>query len=277
MMRYMIFILLLVLSSSFGRAHYTVSWAEEWCVTLDCWEGLDVPEGFVDDLVSPGGGQLRAYLAELPKGEGIQIVKAWEVVVKANLPAVIRQNPGDLEKVSTYLVSTSKTADNLVAELIGNTKTAGGSVRSWLDIVPNGGGAKIGSKGDYVQRESGEVIYRTVSESDYNQLLVSGKMPATKETSTSPLQAFSEDYDGILFKYYVDLGTIDNLLTIGRTDGSGLVAAQFGDMPQAVSGWINEFVRFKKEGTQVNIQLGRGPGIDVFNENLIAFERVVSP
>jgi hypothetical protein len=205
------------------------------------------------------------------------MVRAWEVVLNANLPQAIRRNPVDLEKISSHLASTGKTTDNLVAELAGNAKTASGNSRAWLDIIPDGGGATIGSRGNYVQKESGEVIYRTISESDYDQLLSSGRMPATTETSTSPLQAFSEDYDGVLVKYYVNLGTIDDLKVIGRTDGSGLVASQFGDMPQAVSGWINDFVRFKKEGTQVNIQLGRGPGVDVFNDNLIAFERVITP
>ena len=204
-------------------------------------------------------------------------VRAWEVAFSANLPQAIRRNPVDLEKISRHLAITGKSTDDLVAELAGNAKTASGDSRAWLDIIPNGGGATIGSRGNYVQKESGEVIYRTISQSDYDQLLSSGRMPGTTETSTSPLQAFSEDYDGVLVKYYVNLGTIDDLRVIGRTDGSNLVRSQFGEMPQAVSGWIDNFIRFKKEGTQVNIQLGRGPGIDIFNNNLIAFERVIVP
>lgn len=203
------------------------------------------------------------------------------MALNANLPQAIRSNPIDLEKISSHLVTTGKSTDDLVAELAGNTKTAFGNNRAWLDIIPNGGGATIGNKGQYVQKQQGEIIYRTITQKDYNHLLSTGRMPLSsmlrRETSTSPFQAFSEDYDGVLVKLYVKLGTIDDLRVIGRTDDSNLVASQFGDMPQAVSGWTDNFVRFKKEGTQVNIQLGGGPGIDIFNDNLIAFERVIVP
>ena len=208
-------------------------------------------------------------------------VRAWEVALDANLPQAIRRNPIDLEKISSHLATTGKSTDDLVAELAGNAKTASGNNRAWLDIIPNGGGATIGNKGQYIQKQQGEIIYRTITQDDYNRLLSTGRMPPSstlrRETSTSPFQAFSEDYDGVLVKWYVNLGTIDDLRVIGRTDGSTLVASQFGDMPQAVSGWPDDFVRFKKEGTQVNIQLGVGPGLDTFNDNLIAFERVVVP
>ena len=104
-------------------------------------------------------------------------------------------------------------------------------------------------------------------------------MPGVTETTTSPNQLFSESYDGVLVKFYVTTGTIDQLKTYGRTDGSALVLEQFGEMPLATSGWTNDFVRFKKEGgdltPQVNIQLGRGPGIQIFNDNLVAFEKIV--
>jgi hypothetical protein len=76
-------------------------------------------------------------------------------------------------------------------------------------------------------------------------------------------------------KFYVKQGTIDKLKSVGASDGSSLVASQFGALPLAGKGWHKQFVRFKKEGFQVNIQLGTGPGMQIFNDNLITFERIV--
>jgi len=55
-----------------------------------------------------------------------------------------------------------------------------------------------------------------------------------------------------------------------------LVIEQFGNMPVAPGGWNTDFVRFKQEGQLVNIQLGRGPGINILNDNLIGFEKISS-
>jgi len=74
-------------------------------------------------------------------------------------------------------------------------------------------------------------------------------------------------------------GTINQLVQYGRkAQYNDLITQQFGDMPIAQRGWANNYVCFKKEGgtsrPQVNIQLGIGPGISIFNDNLIAFEVV---
>jgi len=192
--------------------------------------------------------------------------------LNTGLEDAIRTNTNDLAKIADYQTSVGKSSDDIISEIESSAITSSGSTRSWIDIVPNNGGAVIGSRGNYVQTEGGEVFYRTISQENYDELLSTGRMPGTTETSTSPTQAFSEDYEGVLIKYYLNNGTIDQLRTIGRTDGSNLVTEQFGDMPLGTSGWINDFIRFKKEGNQVNIQLGRGPGINIFNDNLKAFE-----
>jgi hypothetical protein len=40
-----------------------------------------------------------------------------------------------------------------------------------------------------------------MSESDYDQLSATGKLPPTAETFTSPTQAFSEAYEGAVVKF----------------------------------------------------------------------------
>ena len=58
--------------------------------------------------------------------------------------------------------------------------------------------------------------------------------------------------------------------------GQTLVTQQFGITEIAPSGWNIQFVRFKQENGLVNIQLGKGPGITIFNDNLIGFEKISS-
>jgi len=271
-------------SSVLAHNSYSIAGTRKLKEALD--NGTVIPRGPNENALRRlSSEQFEQFLVESRAWTNIagdyRKVRPWEVALNANLPHAIRRNPIDLDKISSHLTNTGKSTDDLVAELAGNARTASGNNRAWLDIIPNGGGATIGNKGQYVQKQQGEIIYRTITQNDYNHLLSTGRMPPSStlrpETSTSPFQAFSEDYDGVLVKWYVNLGTIDDLRVIGRTDGTNLVASQFGDMPQAVSGWTDDFVRFKKEGTQVNIQLGVGPGLDIFNDNLIAFERVVVP
>ncbi|MFN8417604.1 MAG: hypothetical protein U0U66_14840 [Cytophagaceae bacterium] len=108
-------------------------------------------------------------------------------------------------------------------------------------------------------------------------------MPGTGECTTSPNQLFSEDYSGYLVKFQVKLGTIDELKTIGVTDGHPLVAEQFGNMPtnaQIGGGWNQTRARFKVETLtltntqQVNIALGQGRALQIFNDNLLHFQLI---
>jgi len=208
-----------------------------------------------------------------------ELVRAWEVVYRAELPVEIRRSAVDLSTIDNYLNTTGKDPIEFSAELAGNTRTANATPRSWFDVVANGGGAAIGQQGDYVIREGGEVFYRAIFPHNYSHLITTGRLAGTSETSTSPTISFSEDYDGVLVKYYLRHGTINQLVQYGRkAQYNDLITQQFGDMPIAQRGWANNYVCFKKEGgtsrPQVNIQLGIGPGISIFNDNLIAFEVV---
>ena len=136
-------------------------------------------------------------------------------------------------------------------------------------------GKKIGQKGDYEIFEGGEVFYRTIYTKDIDELLQNKRIVGSGECSTSPNQHFSEYYDGVLVKFVVKHGTIDELLKIGVTDGKAAVKSQFGEMPlssEIKGGWNKKHVRFKFEKGQVNIQLGMGKGVEIFNNNIVNFE-----
>ncbi len=241
-----------------------------WAEVRKFTDNPDLRGKLLDDLT--GNLNLAQAFKEKP-----ELVRAWEVVNRAELPAEIRRSPVDLSTIDNYLNTTGKDPIEFSAELAGNRRITNVPLRSWFDLVPNGGGAAIGQQGDYIIREGGEVFYRTIFPQNYTDLINTGRLPGTTETSTSPTISFSENYDGVLVKFYLRHGTIDQLVQHGRkAHNHPLIIQQFGDMPLAQSGWIDEYVCFKKEGgdsmPQVNIQLGIGPGITIFNNNLIAFE-----
>jgi hypothetical protein len=70
------------------------------------------------------------------------------------------------------------------------------------------------------------------------------------------------------------LGTTDALVNVGVRDTSALAARAFPDMPLESKGWTATSAFFKGGGEQINIGLGRGTALDIFNEGLIEFERL---
>lgn len=218
-------------------------------------------------------------------------MRAWDIAWRARLEPGIRLNVVDLDRIASYQATTSKSADDIVAEIEGSAITVAGSTRSWLDNIPSGGGVQIGTHGDYIIRESAEIFYRGLSESDYQHLLNTGQLRPTSETFTSPsleyIQAIGYGGDGHVVKFYANHGTLNALESIGvRNDATDRMMGYFPDMPHVttVTGWTQNKAMFKTEGRnlappvgpdgQINVGLGRGPGIDIFNQNLKAFEVV---
>jgi hypothetical protein len=117
-----------------------------------------------------------------------------------------------------------------------------------------------------------ETFYRTMSRADYETLVRTGRIPATSETFISPTRSFSEAYEGVLVEFKVNPGTTDALRSIGVTDHSALVRQQLGELPQVSKGWTANNAFLKGEGTQVNIGLGRGKALEIFNQNISGYE-----
>jgi hypothetical protein len=57
------------------------------------------------------------------------------VAQRANLDATIKLSPDDLTKIDYYVVRTGKSADEVVEEVIGNSKAISSTSRSWIDVV----------------------------------------------------------------------------------------------------------------------------------------------
>jgi hypothetical protein len=99
--------------------------------------------------------------------------------------------------------------------------------------------------------------------------------PPTSETFISPTQGFSEDYEGVLVKFKMQPGTRDKLADIGVRDTSAATSAEFPDMPNVGKGWTRNNAFFKGEGADhVNIGLGKGKALKLFNDNIADYEKV---
>ncbi|WKW41565.1 hypothetical protein [Kosakonia cowanii] len=100
-----------------------------------------------------------------------------------------------------------------------------------------------------------------------------GVMPATTETSVSPVLGYSSKYDGVTVKIVVKPGTFSELEKIGIAANSA-AAKELPNMSTQTGKWIDTNARFKVEGGQITTQLGQGKGMEIFNNNIVHFEQV---
>ncbi|MEX1191659.1 MAG: hypothetical protein WEA99_06760, partial [Brumimicrobium sp.] len=184
------------------------------------------------------------------------------------------QNPNVANNIEEYVDNVLTKLD----ELGGVVVSEAGKLVENLSL-----GSFVKKIGDYEVYNNGEVFYRAISKDHYDVLIQTNRMPGTGECTTSPNQAFSEDYSGYLIKFKVKTGTIDELKNIGVTDGHVLVEQQFGNMPTNADiggGWNQTRARFKVETLtstnvpQVNIALGQGTALNIFNDNILEFQLI---
>ncbi|MBQ4776496.1 hemagglutinin repeat-containing protein [Pectobacterium versatile] len=118
-----------------------------------------------------------------------------------------------------------------------------------------------------------EIVYRTMSPEQFRQFERTGVMPATTETSVSPVLSYSSKYDGITVKITVKSGTFSELEKIGIAANSA-AAKELPNMSTQTGKWMETNTRFKVEGGQMTTQLGQGKGMEIFNKNIVHFEQV---
>ncbi|MEU6562017.1 putative T7SS-secreted protein [Nocardia nova] len=141
---------------------------------------------------------------------------------------------------------------------------------AWVDPL---GLVPTGCEGD---DERGHTYYRAMSEEHYEHLMKTGELPPTGETFISPTQGFSDAYDGRLVEFQLRPGTIDELAQIGVRNDAKAVRDLYPDMPPVSKGWALHHAHFKGEGyNHVNIGLGRGPGLEIFNRNIERFREIL--
>ena len=98
-------------------------------------------------------------------------------------------------------------------------------------------------------------------------------MPATTETSVSPVLNYSSEYDGITVKITVKPGTFSELEKIGIAVNEAAVK-QLPSMSTQTGKWMDTNIRFKVESGQMTTQLGQGKGMEILNKNIVYFEKV---
>jgi len=117
-----------------------------------------------------------------------------------------------------------------------------------------------------------ETFFRAMSAADYEALVATGALSATTETFTSPSASFAARFTGTLVQFEVNAGTTGLLADVGVRDLSGVVSsAGYGNLPVVSSGWTTSSAFFKGEGNVVNIGLGQGTALDIFNRNIVNF------
>ena len=112
-----------------------------------------------------------------------------------------------------------------------------------------------------------------MSPEQFKQFERTGIMPATTETSVSPVLEYSSKYNGITVKIVVKPGTFSELEKIGIAANKP-ASSQFPNMSTQTEKWMNTNTRFKVEGGQMTTQLGQGKGMEIFNKNIVHFEKV---
>ena len=185
-------------------------------------------------------------------------------VVGAGLARGFVSAPADLIRGLTPTVGRQLTA---IAQ--GGMDEAGGEIVSSIGSMAFSAVGKIlRSKALSSAASEGEVVWRTMTRAHADELVATGRLAATRETFISPTRSFAEGYDGVLVELQLQAGTIEKLAQIGVRDSSSVVTKAYPTMPPVSKGWTSTSAFFKGESGQINIGLGRGDALDVFNANI---------
>jgi len=109
---------------------------------------------------------------------------------------------------------------------------------------------------------------------DYDALLATGKLSPGSETFISSSEAYAAEYGGVLVRFEMQEGTTSALAEIGVGDFSHNVKSAFPNMPPVETGWMRTNAFFKGEGELINIGLGYGQVLDLFNSMVTSITRI---
>lgn len=118
-----------------------------------------------------------------------------------------------------------------------------------------------------------ETFFRTMAAGDFAELVATGRLVATGETFISPSLEFASGFEGVTVRFELAGGTTDALFNIGVRTG-GLDGGAFGSLNLAESGWGGANALFKLERGWINIGLGQGDALSIFNSNIVRFSVV---
>ena len=119
-----------------------------------------------------------------------------------------------------------------------------------------------------------DVFYRTISETHYNRLMETGDIPPKKETSITQNFSYSSGYQekhrGVTIEIVTQSGTLRVLEQIGvKNNSASIIDDLYPNMKQTFPGWEKMGrVQFKEEKSQITINLGKGSGLEIFNQRI---------
>ena len=119
-----------------------------------------------------------------------------------------------------------------------------------------------------------DVFYRTISETHYNRLMETGDIPPKKETSITQNFSYSSGYQekhgGMTVEIKTKPGTLRVLEQIGvKNNSASIIDDLYPNMKQTFPGWEKMGrVQFKEEKSQITINLGKGSGLEIFNQRI---------
>jgi hypothetical protein len=95
-------------------------------------------------------------------------------------------------------------------------------------------------------------------------------MPGTSEGMITQSSTYNADLDfsGTTVQFNLNPGTTAALAQIGVRDNSNVVMQAYGDMAVVQPGWNQTNAYFKGEDNNINIGLGFGPALTIFNINI---------
>lgn len=114
-------------------------------------------------------------------------------------------------------------------------------------------------------------FYSNMSADDYATLQSTGKIPKGTETFISPNATYASQYNGVTVKFTVRNRTVNWLAKIGVRDTSALVSSTYPSMPVVSKGWMAANAFFKAECDIINIGLGFGTALELFNRGILLF------
>ena len=85
---------------------------------------------------------------------------------------------------------------------------------------------------------------------------------------------------GVTVEIELKSGTMNKLAAIGVSDGSKLTRRLYPELPENIKPWNLKYARFKTETLkpemtqQINVQLGKGDALEVFNNNVLKIREV---
>lgn len=114
-------------------------------------------------------------------------------------------------------------------------------------------------------------FYRSMTADDLATLNSTGKVAPGSETFISPSANYASKYNGITVEFTVRNRTVNWLTKIGVRDTSKLVFGIYPDMNIVSKGWMSTSAYFKAEQGIINIGLGYGKALNIFNKGILSF------